>query len=160
MSKTVPRFGVALVSFVTGGLSQFSGHRPSVDNQGAPLRGGDGAAGFEVAWVREGVEVRRPLADVAGVAFEEVAPTRELPSYRGQRNCPGMYWSAATRDHVIYESRLELARRRQLLFADFDPLVHGVVAWPFLLKPVVEGRIRKHTPDYSLLTHTGQWWRK
>lgn len=41
------------------------------------------------------------------------------------------------RDHVIYESRLELSR---LLFADFDPSVHGIVAQPFLLKTTSRGR--------------------
>ena len=39
------------------------------------------------------------------------------------------------RDHVIYESRLELSR---LLFADFDPSVRAIVAQPFLLQTVVE----------------------
>jgi hypothetical protein len=60
-----------------------------------------------------------------------------------------MYWSATMRDHVIYESRLELAR---LLFAGFDRSVHGIVAQPFLLQTVLEGKIRKHIPDYLLLT--------
>ncbi|MFF2134330.1 LysR family transcriptional regulator [Streptomyces sp. NPDC058193] len=53
------------------------------------------------------------------------------------------------RDHVIYESRLELSR---LLFADFDPAVRGIVAQPFLLKTVLEGKARWHIPDYLLLT--------
>ncbi|WP_406310256.1 hypothetical protein [Streptomyces sp. NBC_00623] len=55
------------------------------------------------------------------------------------------------RDHVIYESRLELSR---LLFADFDPSVRGV-AQPFLLKAVVEGQARKHIPDYISTTDQG-----
>lgn len=62
---------------------------------------------------------------------------------------PGTYWSATMRDHVIYESRLELSR---LLFADFDPSVRAIVAQPFLLQTVVEGRVRRHIPDYLLLT--------
>lgn len=56
------------------------------------------------------------------------------------------------RDHVIYESRLELAR---LLFADFDPSVRRVVAQPFLLKDEVDGAVRKHIPDYLLVTDEG-----
>jgi hypothetical protein len=56
------------------------------------------------------------------------------------------------RDHVIYESRLELAR---LLFADFDPSVQRIVAQPFLLKAVLEGKVRKHIPDYLLITTQG-----
>ncbi|WP_341866155.1 hypothetical protein [Streptomyces olivochromogenes] len=39
---------------------------------------------------------------------------------------------------MIYESRLELAR---LLFADFDPLVRGIVAQPFLLKVAPMGSV-------------------
>ena len=56
------------------------------------------------------------------------------------------------RDHVIYESRLELAR---LLLIDFDPAVHRVLAQPFLLKVEVGGKVRKHIPDYLLLTASG-----
>jgi hypothetical protein len=40
----------------------------------------------------------------------------------------GGYWSATEGRHVIYESRLELAR---LLFSDFDRSVHRICAQPF-----------------------------
>lgn len=53
---------------------------------------------------------------------------------------------------MIYESRLELGR---LLFADFDPAVQYVVAQPFLLKADIEGKDRRHIPDYLLLTDDG-----
>ncbi|GHJ29932.1 hypothetical protein TPA0910_43650 [Streptomyces hygroscopicus subsp. sporocinereus] len=56
------------------------------------------------------------------------------------------------RDHVIYESRLELAR---LLFDDFDPSVRRILAQPFLLKAEVEGKVRKHIPDYLLISEDG-----
>jgi hypothetical protein len=55
-------------------------------------------------------------------------------------------------DHVIYESRLELGR---LLFADFAPEVRHIVAQPFLLKADIDGKVRKHIPDYLLLTDAG-----
>ena len=42
----------------------------------------------------------------------------------------GSNWSATEGRHVIYESRLELAR---LLFADFDRSVHRICEQPFLL---------------------------
>jgi hypothetical protein len=58
------------------------------------------------------------------------------------------YW-ATQGDLVLYESRLELAR---LLFADFDRSVRGIVAQPFLLEAEVNGRRRRHVPDYLLLT--------
>ncbi|MGW0825470.1 TnsA-like heteromeric transposase endonuclease subunit [Streptomyces sp. NPDC002845] len=77
------------------------------------------------------------------------APWRVFRWHRGQKHYSGTYWSATMHDHVIYESRLELAR---LLFADFDRSVHGIVAQPFLLQTVLEGKVRKHIPDYLLFT--------
>jgi hypothetical protein len=84
--------------------------------------------------------------------LRSAAPWRTFRWYRGQKHYSGSFWSATTRDHVIHESRLELAR---LLFADFDPLVHGIVAQPFLMKTVDSGEIRKHIPDYLLITSQG-----
>ncbi|WP_234045550.1 hypothetical protein [Streptomyces adelaidensis] len=53
----------------------------------------------------------------------------DVPLVQGHKHYSGTYWSATMRDHVIYESRLELSC---LLFADFDPSVPGIVAQPFL----------------------------
>jgi hypothetical protein len=50
----------------------------------------------------------------------------------------GSNWSATEDRHVIYDSRLELAR---LLFADFDRSVHGICAQPFLLVTRSRGRM-------------------
>ncbi|MBV9026165.1 MAG: TnsA-like heteromeric transposase endonuclease subunit [Streptomycetaceae bacterium] len=84
--------------------------------------------------------------------LSQAAPWRTFRWYRGQRHYSGTYWSATVGDHVMYESRLELAR---LLFADFDPLVRHVAAQPFLVKALVQGKIRKHIPDYLLMTREG-----
>ena len=46
---------------------------------------------------------------------------------------------------MIYESRLELS---SLLLADFDPADTRVVAHPFRLSAVVNGRLRRHIPDF------------
>lgn len=86
---------------------------------------------------------------VAAVSLQSASPWRTFRWYKGQKHYSGTYWSATMRDHVIYESRLELSR---LLFADFDPSVRGIVAQPFLLKTVLEGKARRHIPDYLLLT--------
>jgi hypothetical protein len=79
--------------------------------------------------------------------LQSACPWRTFRWYKGQKHYSGTYWSATMRDHVIYESRLELSR---LLFADFDPLVRGIVAQPFLLKTLLEraerGRAMKLTP--------------
>jgi hypothetical protein len=53
---------------------------------------------------------------------------------------------------VIYESRLELAR---LLYADFDLSVNRIVAQPFLLTAEVSGHVRRHIPDFLLITDSG-----
>jgi hypothetical protein len=97
------------------------------------------------------VEVQDP-STVSLAVVRSAAPWRTFRWYRGQRHFTGTYWSATTQSHVLYESRLELAR---LLFADFDSSVHGIVAQPFLLKAVVEGKIRRHIPDYFLITEHG-----
>lgn len=79
-------------------------------------------------------------------------PWRTFRWYHGQRHYAGTYWSATMRDHVIYESRLELAR---LLFADFDPSVFRIVAQPFLMKTMVDNKVCKHIPDFLLVTSQG-----
>jgi hypothetical protein len=54
---------------------------------------------------------------------------------------------------VVYESRLELAR---LLLADFDPDVSGVWAQPCRLVAMVNGRQRRHGPDFLLVSPGGE----
>ncbi|MFE3328713.1 TnsA-like heteromeric transposase endonuclease subunit [Streptomyces sp. NPDC059176] len=89
---------------------------------------------------------------MAATSLQSAGPWRMFRWYKGQKHYSGTYWSATVQDHVIYESRLELAR---LLFADFDPSVRGIVAQPFLLRAVVEGKAHKHIPDYLLTTENG-----
>nr|WP_272923979.1 TnsA-like heteromeric transposase endonuclease subunit [Streptomyces sp. SID3343] len=93
-----------------------------------------------------------PWENVSSASLAAVAPWRTFRWYRGQRHYSGTYWSSTMRDHVIYESRLELAR---LLFDDFDPIVRRILAQPFLLKANVDGKLRKHIPDYLLITGNG-----
>jgi hypothetical protein len=88
-------------------------------------------------------------------AAEVVAavPWRRVRSARGQAHYPGWYWSATTGGHVVYESRLELAR---LLVADFDPGVTAIAAQPFMLRAQAGGRIRRHVPDFLLADAGGR----
>jgi hypothetical protein len=80
------------------------------------------------------------------------APWRTFRWHHGQRHFSGSYWSATDRGHVIYESRLELAR---LLFADFDASVNRIFAQPFLLRALVKAAVRRHVPDFLLLSAAG-----
>ena len=56
--------------------------------------------------------------------------------HHGQAHYSGWYWSATTGGHVVYESRLELAR---LLLADFDPRVAAIAAQPFCVTASLTG---------------------
>jgi hypothetical protein len=99
-----------------------------------------------------GVDEDEPWTAVDGARLSSTVPWRTFRWYAGQKHYSCSYWSAVMRDHVIYESRLELSR---LLFADFDRPVQRILAQPFLLKARVEGKIRKHIPDYLLVTDGG-----
>lgn len=94
-------------------------------------------------------EVHRPLARLRAEQVLAAGPWRTMRNRRGQRHYSGFYWAATAGCFVIYESRLELAR---LLLADFDPDVVGIAAQPFRLQACVNGRIRRHVPDF-LLAH-------
>lgn len=99
-----------------------------------------------------GVTEDEPWALVSSTALSETVPWRTFRWHKGQKHYSGTYWSATMRGHVIYESRLELSR---LIFADFDPAVHRILALPFLLKVKAGGKVRKHIPDYFLATDQG-----
>jgi hypothetical protein len=96
----------------------------------------------------DGSEVRRLLRDVRARQVAAAVPWRAARSGRGQSHYPGFYWSETTGSHVVYESRLELAR---LLLADFDPAVTSIAAQPFLLRAHAGGRVRRHVPDFFLV---------
>ncbi|WP_405758933.1 TnsA-like heteromeric transposase endonuclease subunit [Streptomyces sp. NBC_00073] len=101
----------------------------------------------------EGELVREiPFAQLRLAAFTESVPWRRFRSVHGQAHYSGSYASATTGGHVVYESRLELAR---LLLADFDPTVRGIFAQPFRLVARIGERVRRHVPDFLLATHSG-----
>jgi hypothetical protein len=53
--------------------------------------------GFVVAFLDgAGVERRLPLAAAVEVALEAAAPFPSFPSYRGQRNFPGLWWETGS----------------------------------------------------------------
>jgi hypothetical protein len=104
-------------------------------------------SGVEVEFVgADGVVRREPLTGCWSVAFERSAPVRGFASFRGQRNRPGLWWFAATGEHVGHESWLE---RDRLMALDADPDVVAVAAQPMWLCWAAEsGRPVRHAPDY------------
>lgn len=114
---------------------------PEPDQATVSFRSSQGAEADTTDW-------ENAPAVIAG----SLAPWRTFRWWYGQRHYSGTYWSATQRDHVVYESRLELAR---LLYADFCPDVNSIVAQPFLIEAEVEGKRRKHVPDYLFGTPAG-----
>jgi hypothetical protein len=107
-------------------------------------------------WVRfrdsGGKVIHSDLVSVSAAALAAGRPWRTFRWHRGQAHFSGWYWAATTRRHVVYESRLELAR---LLLADFDPSVVAIAAQPFHLTASVDGKERNHVPDFLLLDGDG-----
>jgi hypothetical protein len=93
-----------------------------------------------------------PAERVLLAALFEATPWRTFRWYFGQRHYSGTWWSSTMRDHVIYESRLELSR---LVLADFDPAVRRILAQPFMMTATVQGRARRHILDYLWDTADG-----
>jgi hypothetical protein len=92
-----------------------------------------------------GEERSVPVRAVQAKALFDSYPWRTFRSYEKQKHYSGTYWSSTLADHVIYESRLELAN---LVIADFDTGVKRIAAQPFMLTATVNDRTRAHILDY------------
>ncbi len=95
-----------------------------------------------------------PLGKVDAAAVLAGGPVRSFPTYKGQRNYPGLLWTATTGTLVGYESLLE---RDRLWLADFDPAVRGIVEQPFWLSGLDGSTRRRHVPDYMLQLADGSY---
>lgn len=113
---------------------------------GCPDAAVAGVGDVEVVFGEPGEGRRRERLNACWqVRFERVPPVRSFPSYRGQRNFPGLWWSATTGGHVGFESWLE---RDQAMVLDFDPAVVGFSSQPFRLLWAGGRRPVEHTPDF------------
>jgi hypothetical protein len=74
-------------------------------------------------------------------------PVRSLPTYRGQRNYPGLLWTATTQSLVGYESLLE---RNRLWLGDFDAGVRWIASQPFWVSGRDGHAVRRHVQDFML----------
>lgn len=112
------------------------------------------AGGFEAVYVAgDGVERRVPWSRLPEMVSELARPVRSFPSYRGQRNFPGWYWSATVGRRIGFESWVE---RDHLVALDFDPWVVGIVSQPFwLLWTGEDGKSRRYAPDFLVLGDDG-----
>lgn len=118
----------------------------SVARQGSPKDQEPLPSGFEIEFVdRLGALVRGPLTRHWHHRFEQCAPVRRFPSYRGQTNHPGDRWSASTGHLVGFESWLE---RDNAMLLDFDRSITAYSSQPFWLHWRQGPSWRKHAPDF------------
>ncbi|MFE7947347.1 TnsA-like heteromeric transposase endonuclease subunit [Streptomyces sp. NPDC057426] len=99
-----------------------------------------------------GIERLLPASQAAEVPFETCMPSRDIPSYAGQKHTPGFYWAASSDTVVEYESFLE-ARWMKLL--DFDPKVACFTAQPFIFEGVDADGTWTHYPDLFIRRTNG-----
>jgi hypothetical protein len=99
--------------------------------------------------LNDGSEICRSFDSVDVALLESTSPWRQFRWRKGQKHYSGSYWSSTMGAHVIYESRLELAR---LIYADFDRSVSRIFAQPLLLDATVGNKKRRHIPDFLLVT--------
>ncbi|MBE1515195.1 TnsA-like heteromeric transposase endonuclease subunit [Nesterenkonia halotolerans] len=78
----------------------------------------------------------------------EGLPVRVPPTFKGQRNYPGLFWASTNRRVMVYESLLELDR---LWLADFDLNVGRIATQPFQIMGREGAAPRKHVPDILLV---------
>lgn len=116
--------------------------------------GGPEPEAFEAVFVAEdGLEQRVPWAFLPEVVAELGRPVRSFPSYRGQRNYPGWYWSATMGGRIGFESWVE---RDHLVALDFDPMVVRIVSQPFWLWwTTPAGKRRRYAPDFLVALEDG-----
>ena len=89
---------------------------------------------------------REPLPLCWNLPFERATPSRSFPSFKGQKNFPGLWWSATTGEHVGYES---WAERDVAMLLDFAPEIVAFSAQPFsLIWPGHQSGERTHAPDF------------
>jgi hypothetical protein len=125
--------------------SRFAGLLPLAGTRAASELPGEAVVSLRMA---DGGEASFPLRRVRGRQVTVAVPWRKTRSACGQVHYPEYFWSATMGAHVVYESRLELAR---LLLDDFDCQVLAIAAQPFLLRARVGGRVRRHVPDFLLV---------
>ncbi|MEV8638352.1 TnsA-like heteromeric transposase endonuclease subunit [Streptosporangium sp. NPDC051023] len=105
-----------------------------------------GRSQFELCFLdQDGTKVQAAAERCWNHPFELASPVRKFPSFKGQKNFTGLWWSSTVRGHVGFESWLE---RDHVMALDFDPHVVGISSQPFQLLWHDGVRKRTHTPDY------------
>jgi hypothetical protein len=102
---------------------------------------------FEIDYLTgEGAVRAAALEEAWSAPFEHGLPVRRFAARKGQQHLSGLWWAAATGEHVGFESWLE---RDHVMLLDFDPAVTGIASQPFWLRwQDQSGMWVSHVPDF------------
>lgn len=102
----------------------------------------------------DGVEVTRPLRELAEMSKLGCEPVRRFSWRTSQRHRPGLQYLVSTGRHHGFES---LEEARLLLALDFAAGLLDLVGQPFRMRFSTRDGWRAHTPDFLVLTAAGTW---
>jgi hypothetical protein len=118
----------------------------------------DLAPGWMERWTTtcrfDGVEVTRPLRELAETSTLGCEPVRRFSWRTSQRHRPGLQYLVSTGRHHGFES---LEEARLLLALDFAAGLLDLVSQPFRMRFSTRDGWRAHTPDFLVLTAAGTW---
>lgn len=118
----------------------------------------DLAPGWTERWTAicrsDGVEVTRPLRELAVMSTMGCEPVRRFSWRTSQRHRPGLQYLVSTGRHHGFES---LEEARLLLALDFAAGLLDLVSQPFRMRFSTCDGWRAHTPDFLALTAAGTW---
>ncbi|WP_022891117.1 TnsA-like heteromeric transposase endonuclease subunit [Agromyces subbeticus] len=106
----------------------------------------------QIMYLHDGETHRIDARDAQHVEFENAAPVRSFPSWRGKRNYSGFYWTATNRRHVGFES---LTERTALMLLDRDPHIIGISSQPMWICWPKDGGADSHAPDFFVRYDNG-----
>lgn len=120
-----------------------------------PAGGVVGMEEAEVRFLSVDLWVSSTLGKVDAAAVVAGRPARSFPTDKGQRNYPGLLWTATTGSLVGYES---LLKRDRLWLADFDPAVRAIFGQPFWLTGPTVPHFAGTCPTSSSSLRTAAIW--
>ena len=88
---------------------------------------------------------RAEIESLGAVDLCKLQGVRSPGAHRSQTNIPGYFWMAQTEQHVWYESRLEMMILKTI---DHERDVGAAISQPLLLSFEIDGKKRRHVPDF------------
>ncbi|PNE43456.1 TnsA-like heteromeric transposase endonuclease subunit [Streptomyces noursei] len=107
---------------------------------------------WTVTWRNRSGEVTSPVASLGQTPWAGSVPMRGFTWRRDQRHRPGLEYMVSTGRLHGFES---LEEDRLLRVLDFCGRVQVLISQPFRMRFEADGRWRRHTPDYLVVSDDG-----